>query len=87
MDPQPTWLHNGVIRRFSLLSCPLGDLLSAAVLGSAMQSQKTDVGAEDALFPDPGQGQELSQIHLLTLARRSPICFVNGWVPDYTPAR
>ena len=69
MDPQPRWVHDGVVRRPGLLGGTPGDLISPPVLRSAVQSQEADLGPQNALLPDSRHSQELGQVHLLRFAR------------------
>ena len=54
MDPQPGWVHDGVVGRAGLLGGTPGDLIGPPVLRSAVQSQEADLGPQNALLPDSG---------------------------------
>jgi hypothetical protein len=72
MEPQPGWLNDCVVRRPRSFRGSARDLVGASVLRSSMQGHEANRRAKDALFPDSGQGEEFSQIHLVRLALFDP---------------
>ena len=52
-----------------MLGCSAGDLVCTAVLGSPVQRHETDARTQNALLLNAGQRQQLSEVHLLTMAR------------------
>jgi hypothetical protein len=77
MHPQLSWLDDGVIGRAGALCCPARDLMSAAVLRSAVQRHEPYGRAKDALLLDARQGEELGQVHFLRLASPSQVALEN----------
>src|SRR6185312_902930 len=67
MDAQVRWLEDGVVRGAGQRGGPARDLVGAPVLRAAVQRHEPDGRPELADLLDPGERQQLGQVHAGTL--------------------